>query len=197
MNIRSIVLALVTITASLAVMQFALRPFVGYAAAPEERPAPAFENIDRWLNSEPLKIEDLRGKVVLIDFWTYTCINCLNHLPYVQEWPEKYKDKGLVVVGVHTPEFGFEKSTKNVEAAIKRLQIRHAVAQDNSYARRASSVCAMPALAKRALQVPVLSSIASRPLPAGRSERAVSIRLGVTLAAMSSSGSPAGPVHAG
>lgn len=97
------------------------------------RIAPEIRDIDTWLNSEPLKLQELRGKVVLVDFWTYTCINCLNHLPYVQEWNQKYRDKGLVVVGVHTPEFAYEKSTKNVQNAIKRLQIEHAVALDNSY----------------------------------------------------------------
>src|ERR1700741_619757 len=75
------------------------------------RPAPEFQNIDTWINSEPLKLEQLRGKVVLVDFWTYTCSNCLNHLPYVKDWNTKYKDQGLVVVGVHTPEYAFEKST--------------------------------------------------------------------------------------
>ncbi|MBB4225052.1 thioredoxin family protein [Variovorax guangxiensis] len=108
-------------------------PFGGDIPASEAAPAPEFQNIDNWLNSQPLKLSELRGKVVLVDFWTYTCINCLNHLPYVKDWNQKYKDKGLVVVGVHTPEFAFEKSTKNVKDAIERLQIRHAVAQDNSY----------------------------------------------------------------
>ena len=108
-------------------------PLGGEGAAGEAVPAPEFQNIDSWLNSPPLKLSELRGKVVLVDFWTYTCINCLNHLPYVKEWNEKYKDKGLVVVGVHTPEFAYEKSTKNVKDAIARLQIKHAVAQDNSY----------------------------------------------------------------
>jgi thiol-disulfide isomerase/thioredoxin len=79
-------------------------------------------------------MESLRGQVVLVDFWTYSCINCLNALPYVQAWDAKYKSQGLVVVGVHTPEFGYEKSDKNLAAAIARLKIRHAVAQDNGYA---------------------------------------------------------------
>jgi len=96
-------------------------------------PAPEFTGIEKWLNSEPLTMESLRGKVVLVDFWTYTCINCIRTLPYVTSWYQKYKDQGLVVVGVHTPEFAYEKSTKNVQDAIKRLQIRHAVAQDNTY----------------------------------------------------------------
>lgn len=135
MNIRSIALPLaVAAAASVAALTFAAPQLGGGTPAGEARQAPAFQNIDTWLNSQPLKMEELRGKVVLIDFWTYTCINCLNHLPYVKEWHEKYKDQGLVVVGVHTPEFAFEKSTKNVQDAIRKLQIRHAVAQDNSYA---------------------------------------------------------------
>lgn len=96
--------------------------------------APEFAGIETWLNSAPLRMADLRGKVVLVDFWTYTCINCLNHLPAVKSWHEKYKSQGLVTVGVHTPEFAYEKSTKNVKAAMERLGIQHAVAQDNSYA---------------------------------------------------------------
>ncbi|NVM91526.1 thioredoxin family protein [Variovorax sp. SG517] len=108
-------------------------PFGGDIPASEAVAAPEFQNIDNWLNSQPLKLSELHGKVVLVDFWTYTCINCLNHLPYVKDWNQKYKDKGLVVVGVHTPEFAYEKSTKNVKDAIERLQIKHAVAQDNSY----------------------------------------------------------------
>lgn len=121
------------IAASVAALAFAAPQLGANASAGLARPAPEFQNIDTWLNSPPLKLEALRGQVVLVDFWTYTCINCLNHLPHVKEWHEKYKDKGLTVVGVHTPEFAFEKSTKNVKDAIQRLQIRHAVAQDNSY----------------------------------------------------------------
>ena len=135
MSIRSnVVLAVAAVAASVAVLTFAAPPAGGDIAASAAQQAPEFQNIDKWLNSEPLKLQELRGKVVLVDFWTYTCINCLNHLPYVKEWNEKYKDKGLVVVGVHTPEFAYEKSTKNVQDAIQRLQIKHAVAQDNHYA---------------------------------------------------------------
>ncbi|HEX2011730.1 MAG TPA: thioredoxin family protein [Roseateles sp.] len=119
---------------SLAALAFAASAPSGGAAQPAARPAPAFQGIATWLNSPPLKMEELRGKVVLVDFWTYSCINCLNHLPYVQDWHARYKDQGLVVVGVHTPEFAYEKSTKNVADAIRRLKIRHAVAQDNDYA---------------------------------------------------------------
>jgi thiol-disulfide isomerase/thioredoxin len=97
------------------------------------KPAPAFTGIDTWINSPPLKIDELRGKVVLVDFWTYTCINCLNQLPHVKAWHEKYKDQGLVVVGVHSPEYDEERSTAGLKDAIARLGIRHAVAQDNDF----------------------------------------------------------------
>jgi thiol-disulfide isomerase/thioredoxin len=108
-------------------------------AAPSAAPAatataPDFTNIDKWHNSEPLKISELRGKVVLVDFWTYTCINCIHTLPYVRGWYDKYKDQGLVVVGVHTPEYPVERSSSNVAAALKRFDIRYPVAQDNRYA---------------------------------------------------------------
>lgn len=95
--------------------------------------APEFTGIAQWLNSEPLTIEKLKGKVVLIDFWTYSCINCIRTLPYVTGWYEKYKDKGFVIVGVHTPEFAFEKDTDNVQTAIKRHRINYPVAQDNDF----------------------------------------------------------------
>lgn len=96
--------------------------------------APELIGIDKWLNSRPLTLHELRGKVVLIDFWTYTCINCIHTLPYVERWYEQYKDQGLVVIGVHTPEYPFERSTGNVETAIRRFGLRYAVAQDNDYA---------------------------------------------------------------
>jgi thiol-disulfide isomerase/thioredoxin len=96
--------------------------------------APNFVGINAWLSSSPLNIGDFRGKVVLVDFWTYGCYNCVNTLPHVTRLYDTYKDKGLIVVGVHTPEFPFEKSTDNVQAAIKRYRIRYPVAQDNEYA---------------------------------------------------------------
>jgi thiol-disulfide isomerase/thioredoxin len=96
--------------------------------------APNFVGVKAWLNSGPLNIADLRGKVVLVDFWTYGCYNCVNTLPHVARLYDTYKDKGFIVVGVHTPEFPFEKSTDNVQAAIKRYGIRYPVAQDNEYA---------------------------------------------------------------
>ena len=76
----------------------------------------------KWLNSPPLTAEGLRGKVVLVDFWTYSCINCLRSIPYVRAWAKKYRDQGLVVIGVHTPEFAFEKKIANVEKAVAALQ---------------------------------------------------------------------------
>ena len=98
------------------------------------RVAPNFVGISNWLNSSPLNIAALRGKVVLVDFWTSGCINCARTLPYVTGLYDKYKGKGLVVVGVHTPEFPFERSTATVQAAISRHGIRYPVAQDNEFA---------------------------------------------------------------
>ncbi len=95
--------------------------------------APDFFGIDKWINSEPLKIGQLKGKVVLVDFWTYTCINCIRTLPYLKDWDKKYRDKGLVIVGVHTPEFEFEKKYENVLKAVNEYQIKYPVAQDNNY----------------------------------------------------------------
>lgn len=97
--------------------------------------APDFVGITNWLNVDnALTIKGLKGKVVLVDFWTYTCINCIRTLPFVTGWSEKYKDQGLVVVGVHTPEFEFEKKTENVLQATKQYKINYPVAQDNDYA---------------------------------------------------------------
>jgi thiol-disulfide isomerase/thioredoxin len=96
--------------------------------------APGFVGINQWFNSGPLTIDSLRGKVVLVNFWTYGCYNCTNALPHVTRLYEKYRNQGLVVVGVHTPEFPFEKSAGNVQAAIKRHGINFPVAQDNEYA---------------------------------------------------------------
>jgi thiol-disulfide isomerase/thioredoxin len=95
--------------------------------------APEFAGIDKWLNSGPLTMQGLAGKVVLVDFWTYTCINCIRTLPHVVRWYETYKDQGFVVVGVHSPEFAYERSTRNVQDAIERFNIRYPVAQDNSF----------------------------------------------------------------
>ena len=127
-------LFVLVIVAVLAVVHFSTSLLISDEATPQgHRSAPEFSGISGWLNSEPLAIESLRGKVVLVQFWTYSCINCLRTLPYVTKWHAQYKDKGLVVVGVHTPEFAFEKERANVETAIKRLGIHYPVAQDNQY----------------------------------------------------------------
>jgi cytochrome c biogenesis protein CcdA/thiol-disulfide isomerase/thioredoxin len=97
-------------------------------------PMPPIAGATQWLNSPPLTSEMLRGKVVLVDFWTYSCINCLRTLPYLKAWNEKYRDQGLVIIGVHTPEFAFEKVPHNVEQAIRDLGITYPVAMDNQYA---------------------------------------------------------------
>lgn len=96
--------------------------------------APDFIAGGQWFNSPPLSLKQLRGKVVLIDFWTYTCINCIRTLPYTKSWYQKYKDKGFVLVGIHTPEFEFEKNSDNVAKAIKDFDITYPVVQDNNYA---------------------------------------------------------------
>jgi cytochrome c biogenesis protein CcdA/thiol-disulfide isomerase/thioredoxin len=94
-------------------------------------PAPEFAGIDAWLNSKPRTMQSLKGKVVLVDFWTYSCINCVRTLPYITEWDRKYRDKGLVIIGVSAPEFEFEKSKANVEAAVAAHGIAYPVALDN------------------------------------------------------------------
>lgn len=96
--------------------------------------APELAGITGYLNTQPgIKIADFRGKVVLIDFWTYTCINCIRTLPFLVDWDKKYRDQGLVIIGVHTPEFEFEKDTANVKAALVKYGIKYAVVQDNNY----------------------------------------------------------------
>jgi cytochrome c biogenesis protein CcdA/thiol-disulfide isomerase/thioredoxin len=101
---------------------------------PVEGALPPLAGVTEWLNSAPLTAEGLKDKVVLVDFWTYSCINCLRAIPYVRAWAEKYKDQGLVVIGVHAPEFAFEKSVKNVRGAVADLKIGYPVAIDNDYA---------------------------------------------------------------
>src|SRR5215210_3431791 len=96
-------------------------------------PAPEFTDISDWLNSRPLTMSGLRGKVVLVDFWTYSCVNCLRTLPFVRAWDKAYRGDGLQIVGVHTPEFAFEHEVRNVRGAVKRLGVRYAVAIDNDY----------------------------------------------------------------
>ncbi len=101
---------------------------------PVEGEIPSFAGATLWLNSPPLTPESLRGKVVMVDFWTYSCINCLRALPYVESWYRKYQDHGLVVIGVHAPEFAFEKDAGNVRRAVADLKITYPVALDNDYA---------------------------------------------------------------
>lgn len=101
---------------------------------PVEGTLPSLDGAVQWLNSAPLSAQALRGKVVLIDFWTYSCINCLRTLPYVKAWAEKYRDQGLVVIGVHAPEFAFERDIGNVKKAVKDLGVTYPVAIDNNYA---------------------------------------------------------------
>ena len=114
-------------------MMKAVAPGESAGALPVEGTLPSLDGAVEWLNSKPLTVEALRGKVVLVDFWTYSCINCLRAIPYVRAWAEKYKDDGLVVIGVHTPEFAFEKQPANVKKALADLKIDYPVAIDNNY----------------------------------------------------------------
>jgi len=100
---------------------------------PVEGELPSFGGATGWLNSPPLTVADLRGKVVLVDFWTYTCINWLRQLPYVRAWAGKYSGQGLVVIGVHTPEFAFERNVENVSRAVREMRIEYPVAIDNDW----------------------------------------------------------------
>ena len=95
--------------------------------------APEIKGIKAWINSEPLTIEEFRGKVVLVDFWTYSCVNCIRTFPYLREWNAKYADDGLVIIGVHSPEFEFEKDYSNVLRATQDNGITWPVAQDNDF----------------------------------------------------------------
>ena len=101
---------------------------------PSEGPMPPIVGAVEWLNSPPLSAQQWRGKVVLIDFWTFGCINCRNALPHVREWHRNYKDQGLVVIGVHTPEFAYEKNIANVKRALSDLDLSFPVAVDNDFA---------------------------------------------------------------
>ncbi|ANH67417.1 cytochrome c biogenesis protein DipZ [Mitsuaria sp. 7] len=106
----------------------------GAGALPDLGGLPSLDGAVQWLNSKPLTAEALRGKVVLIDFWTYSCINCLRSLPYVKAWAEKYRDQGLVVIGVHAPEFAFERDVDNVRKAARDLGVGYPIAVDNNFA---------------------------------------------------------------
>ena len=105
----------------------------GIVTPPGGENAPDFRGIVQWINSPPLSLAKLQGKVVLIDFWTYSCINCQRTLPYVRDWHDKYSGLGLVVVGVHSPEFGFEKDEGNVREAVVKQGVTWPVAMDNDF----------------------------------------------------------------
>lgn len=100
----------------------------------EFKRAPDFTEITGYINTDPVKLGDLNGKVVLVHFWTYTCENCIHMIPYLNKWQQNYADKGLIIIGIHTPEFEFEKNTNNVKQAVKEYQIEYPVLQDNNYA---------------------------------------------------------------
>src|SRR5438270_3065808 len=104
------------------------------AELPIEGNLPAFTGANAWLNSPPLTPEGLRGKVVLVDFWTFTCINWLRTLPYLRAWAAKYRDQGMVIVGVHTPEFVIEKDLEAVRRSAKEMGVDYPIAVDNDYA---------------------------------------------------------------
>ena len=105
----------------------------GEGPLPDEGPMAGFDGATGWLNSEPLTPEALRGRVVAVDFWTYTCVNWLRTLPYVRAWAAKYHEHGLTVIGVHTPEFGFERDGDNVAAAARDMQVDYPIAMDADY----------------------------------------------------------------
>ena len=126
---------LVTAAMTLAGSQLGMTRVVRAAERlPVEGKLPSLAGASGWLNTQPLTPDSLRGKVILVDFWTYTCINWRRTLPYVRAWAEKYKDHGLVVIGVHTPEFAFEKNIDNVRWAVKDMKIDYPIAIDNDYA---------------------------------------------------------------
>ena len=106
---------------------------IDIANLPDFGPMPGFEAGGRWLNSGPLTPQELQGRVVVVDFWTYSCINCVRTFPYLRAWDEAYRDRGLTIVGVHTPEFAFEKDRSNVEAAVRRFGLTYPVVMDNDF----------------------------------------------------------------
>ncbi len=124
MSKKPLLAALVLISALVASMQIRA----------DDRPIPALSKANEWLNSPPLTPAELRGKVVLVDFWTYTCVNWIRTLPYVRAWAQKYKDQGLVVVGVHSPEFEFERDVPNVRQAAQALRVDFPIAVDSRHA---------------------------------------------------------------
>lgn len=110
-----------------------LPPATAVAAQSSKKALPEFQGISQWLNSEPLTTQDLKGKVVLIHIWTFACINCQRTIPYVVRWHQQYASQGLKVIGVHTPEFGYERDVNNVKRALKQHKINYPVPIDNDY----------------------------------------------------------------
>lgn len=108
-------------------------PTKSVAIVPNPQFLPEFQGINQWLNSPPLNTANLKGKVVLVQFWTFACINCQRTLPYITRWHQQYASQGLQVIGVHTPEFPFEQDINNVKAALKRHKITYPVPQDNQF----------------------------------------------------------------
>ena len=102
-------------------------------AALPQKTLPEFQGISEWLNGSPLTIASLKGQVVLVQFWTFSCINCQRTLPYIVQWHQKYAAQGLKVIGVHTPEFGYERDANNVQQALRKHQITYPVPLDNAY----------------------------------------------------------------
>ncbi len=132
---KQIVVFLVVIFASILAINFHLNTLEVKPKSSSEnfQKAPELTGIVGYINTQPIKLEDFRGKVVLVDFWTYTCINCIRTLPYLNQWHEKYSGNGLVIVGVHTPEFEFEKDYNNVKNAVEKYGIKYRVVLDNDY----------------------------------------------------------------
>lgn len=133
---KQIVVFLVVIFASILAINFYLNTLeVKPKPSSEEnfQKAPELTGIVGYINTQPIKLEDFKGKVVLVDFWTYTCINCIRTLPYLKEWYDKYSDKGLVIIGVHTPEFEFEKDYNNVKMAVEKYGLKYPIVLDNDY----------------------------------------------------------------
>jgi len=110
-----------------------LKPKSDYHMNTNNIHAPQLIGLTHWINSKPLSLEELHGKVVLLDFWTYSCINCIRTLPYLKKWYQTYKPYGFEIIGIHTPEFAFEKNVKNVEAAVKKFDLTYPIALDNDY----------------------------------------------------------------
>ena len=111
----------------------AVKPLLPTGRTDDDMLAPPLGGINSWINSEPFTLEEQRGNVVLVDFWTYTCINCIRTFPFLREWHEKYADQGLVILGVHAPEFEFEKKRDNVIEAVNSFGLKYPVAQDNEH----------------------------------------------------------------